>query len=136
MEEYGAMHTILMDDSQGYHKHAKVIERPRGNDTWEVIKEGPETITLRLRDICRNYAIREWMSNGKLRAELSKEWQEDIPDLEAYERPITVILSCTKERMNEQEVTFLNIAEDIQGRDCLTFVCPKCGQDHTSFRFG
>lgn len=53
-----------------------------------------------------------------------------------YERPIKVVLSCTGDYEDEQNVQFLNIEEDFQGRDLMTYVCPKCGQEHKSYRLG
>lgn len=53
-----------------------------------------------------------------------------------WERTINVILSCTGEYCDEKDVEFVDISEDIQGRDRLTFVCPECGETHTSYRLG
>jgi hypothetical protein len=53
-----------------------------------------------------------------------------------YERIIYVNLSCNKERVDEREVEFVDICEDFEGRDRLTFVCPECKKHHTSLRFG
>lgn len=53
-----------------------------------------------------------------------------------YQIPIRVTLSCTKEFINEEDVEFIDISEDSQGRDKLTFKCPKCGETHTSYRLG
>lgn len=53
-----------------------------------------------------------------------------------YEKRIYVNLSCCGEKVDEREVEFENIEEDMQGRDILTFKCPICGETHTSFRFG
>ena len=40
-------------------------------------------------------------------------------------RPIKV--NCKKcGQMNENDVELVNIEEDFQGHDILTFVCPKC----------
>lgn len=52
----------------------------------------------------------------------------------AYERPIYVVQSCNGERVEEVEVEFLGIEEDMQGRDRLTFRCPECHEEHTSYR--
>lgn len=58
-------------------------------------------------------------------------------DAEAYERPAcTVILPCSKDRVSEEDVEFLDIEEDAEGRDVLTFTCPQCGETHKSLRFG
>lgn len=50
-------------------------------------------------------------------------------------RSCDVILTCTKEFISEDEVKFINIEEDMQGRDTLTFECPKCKEEHKSLRF-
>ena len=36
----------------------------------------------------------------------------------------------------EEEVEFINIEEDITGRDKLTFICPECKQKRKSYRLG
>lgn len=52
-----------------------------------------------------------------------------------------VLLKCEKSAMTEYEwvdvedVKFLNIEEDVQGRDVMTFECPKCGESHKSLVF-
>lgn len=51
-------------------------------------------------------------------------------------RPIQVIQSCNGDRVDEDSVKILNISEDFQGRDNLTFQCPDCGKEHTSLRLG
>jgi len=53
-----------------------------------------------------------------------------------YKPKIVVILTCTGEKIPETDVEFLNIEEDIQGRDVLTFTCPKCKKTHKSYRLG
>ena len=53
-----------------------------------------------------------------------------------YKRNIYVIASCTNERVNEEEIEFVDIHEDFEGRDRVTFKCPICEQKHTSLRFG
>ena len=45
-----------------------------------------------------------------------------------YRRPVVVVLPCNQERIPETDVEILNIEEDIQGRDLLTFICPNCEQ--------
>jgi hypothetical protein len=52
-----------------------------------------------------------------------------------YDRPIKVVLACTAEWVNEKEVEVTDINEDAAGRDWLTFVCPRCGREHESFRY-
>jgi len=41
--------------------------------------------------------------------------------------------NCRKDH-DERKVEFLNIEEDIQGRDVLMFVCPACGSEVKSLR--
>jgi len=53
-----------------------------------------------------------------------------------YKRTIFVRCSTCKEDFDEQKVEFLNIEEDIQGRDIMTFKCPKCQTKQRSHRFG
>lgn len=50
-------------------------------------------------------------------------------------REIEVYLECTDDYIPECEVEFLNIEEDFEGREVLTFKCPECGQVHKSPRF-
>jgi ribosomal protein L7Ae-like RNA K-turn-binding protein len=65
------------------------------------------------------------------------EWESDLPcDDFIPESTITVILACDKTRIDEDQVEFVDISEDIEGRDVLRFVCPKCGQMHDSLRYG
>lgn len=47
-----------------------------------------------------------------------------------------VICSCNHERVDTEGVEFLNIEEGPAGEDRLTFVCPFCGEDHTSVVLG
>lgn len=61
-----------------------------------------------------------------------EKWPEEMKD---YEKPITVI--CSKcGRLNEKDTKFIDIAEDIQGADVLTFKCPHCGETRKSRRYG
>lgn len=52
-----------------------------------------------------------------------------------------VLLKCEKSGMTKYEwldvedVKFLNIEEDVQGRDVMTFECPICGESHKSLVF-
>ena len=48
----------------------------------------------------------------------------------------TVILSCNNERYDVNYVEFLDIEEDIQGRDVIYFVCPVCEAHHHSHIYG
>lgn len=53
-----------------------------------------------------------------------------------FQKKITVLCSKCKERHDEQDVEFLNIEEDLWGRDVLTFKCPSCKATSKSLRFG
>jgi hypothetical protein len=53
--------------------------------------------------------------------------------MEPY-RKIYVRCGKCREEFDERKVKFLNIEEDIQGRDLMTFECPKCKTDQTSYR--
>lgn len=53
-----------------------------------------------------------------------------------YVRPICVMLSCINEKVPETETEFVNIEEGQLGEDILYFICPKCGKEHSSRRFG
>ena len=60
------------------------------------------------------------------------DWMNETDDWysQAYERPVYVYVN--QERVNEQEVEVLNIEEDIQGRDLLTFAYK--GKEYKSYR--
>jgi len=67
-----------------------------------------------------------------MKEDSDKFWMNHTDDWfsEAYERPIYVYVDG--ERVNEQDVEVLNIEEDMQGRDLLTFTYE--GKKHTSYR--
>lgn len=48
------------------------------------------------------------------------------------------IVKCREcgEEHDTEKVRFLNIEEDFQGRDVMTFVCPKTGTSTSSLVFG
>jgi endogenous inhibitor of DNA gyrase (YacG/DUF329 family) len=48
----------------------------------------------------------------------------------------TIEVTCTvcKKTHDEANVEFVNIEEDFEGRDVLTFVCPGCGETVKSKR--
>ena len=48
---------------------------------------------------------------------------------------IRVYCEDCKKEVDESEVEFVDICEDPQGRDLLTFICP-CGSHQQSLRFG
>lgn len=52
------------------------------------------------------------------------------------ERIIYVMVPCIKDWVDETKVEFIDISEDIQGRDVLTYKCPICEKIHTSLRCG
>ncbi len=47
-----------------------------------------------------------------------------------------VYLKCTREPVPVEQVHFLDIEEDIQGADVMTFECPECGEEHKSRVYG
>ncbi len=57
--------------------------------------------------------------------------------MKADQQPkIRVQLECDREFVIEDMVKSLGISKNIQGRDCLAFICPRCGKKHISLRFG
>ena len=67
-----------------------------------------------------------------MKEESDKSWMDHTDDWfsETYERPIYVY--ADGERINEQKVEVLNIEEDMQGRDLLTFLYK--GNEYKSYR--
>jgi hypothetical protein len=52
-------------------------------------------------------------------------------------QPVRVRRDCDGEWVNENVAgTFVNIESDFEGRDKLTYKCAKCGENHTSLRYG
>jgi predicted RNA-binding Zn-ribbon protein involved in translation (DUF1610 family) len=49
---------------------------------------------------------------------------------------VYVVLECTKEKVKESKIKFVDIEENLYGEDVLTFECPKCGETHKSRRYG
>lgn len=49
--------------------------------------------------------------------------------------PAIVKLPCSGDFESVDNVEFLNIEEDFQGRDVMTFGCPMCGNHHKSLVF-
>ena len=49
--------------------------------------------------------------------------------------PVYIEIPCANKRVIKTEVEVLNIEEDAEGRDLLTFRCPECGEEHKAFRF-
>lgn len=62
-------------------------------------------------------------------------WDESSPQ---YERTATVISDCDKQHIpyNDDTPEFVGISSDMQERDVLTFICPKCNQQHESLVYG
>jgi RNase P subunit RPR2 len=52
------------------------------------------------------------------------------------ERKIQVFCKHCQMWVNEENTKFVNIEEDMQGADILTFVCSDCGQTSKSRRYG
>lgn len=52
-----------------------------------------------------------------------------------YTSGIKVMLTCNKEWMEEELVNYIDIEEDMEGKDVLTFECPVCNEVHRSRRF-
>ena len=53
-----------------------------------------------------------------------------------FEKRIQVYCSECGEMKDEKDTEFLNIEEDIQGADVLTFTCPDCKTKQKSRRLG
>ncbi len=54
----------------------------------------------------------------------------------AYDFPVTVVCPKCGQRFDEANVRFVNIEEDIFGRDVITFICPNCKDMVKSNRYG
>lgn len=52
----------------------------------------------------------------------------------SYVRPVKVYCDECQEYQDEAKTKFINIEEDIFGRDLLTFECPKCKTEQKSLR--
>lgn len=51
-------------------------------------------------------------------------------------RPIKVKCKECDEWKDEDKTEFVDIEEDLQGRDILTFICPDCKTKQRSLRLG
>lgn len=52
-------------------------------------------------------------------------------------KPQSIKVRCpTCGLQNEEDTKFVDIEEDIQGADVLTFICPVCGKKRKSRRYG
>lgn len=64
----------------------------------------------------------------------TRRWKHYPPQREYV--PAEVVLTCSKEFAPLDKVKFVNIEEDMQGKDVLTFKCPRCGEQHESHVYG
>lgn len=53
-----------------------------------------------------------------------------------YKKKINVNCTQCRKWVDEDLTTFVDIEEDFQGADILTFVCPYCRTEQKSKRFG
>jgi len=53
-----------------------------------------------------------------------------------YKKKVKVNCSKCHKWVDEDLTTFVDIEEDIQGADVLTFICPYCRTEQKSRRFG
>lgn len=53
-----------------------------------------------------------------------------------YKKTINVHCSNCPTWVDEDKVKFVDIEEDFQGADVLTFICPHCNTQQKSRRFG
>jgi len=53
----------------------------------------------------------------------------------AFKKSITVKCSNCQRWVDENKVEFINVEEDFQGADILTFKCPKCNTEQRSRRY-
>lgn len=53
-----------------------------------------------------------------------------------YKKKIKVNCSKCHKWIDEEKVIFMNIEEDFEGADMLTFKCPICKTEQKSRRFG
>ena len=56
--------------------------------------------------------------------------------MKQYRKKIYVRCKTCDEWIDEDTTEFVNIEEDFQGRDILTFKCPKCKTKSESLRRG
>ena len=58
--------------------------------------------------------------------------------MKQYKKKKVINVNCTKCRrwVDEDDTEFVDIEEDIQGADILTFKCPHCKTEQKSRRFG
>lgn len=60
-------------------------------------------------------------------------FEDDFWDWEEDFLPVEVHIPCKDIYIDEDSVKVVNIQEDMQGKDLLTFICPECGEEHTSY---
>jgi hypothetical protein len=74
-------------------------------------------------------------STKEAKERFDKEY-DDYAREQASRCNVSVRLSCNGDLVKEDKVESVDIREDFQGRDVLTFKCPECGKTHESLRFG
>lgn len=60
----------------------------------------------------------------------------DVPPEKYEEPPVRVLCPDCDMRFDEDKVECTGICEDDQGRDRLSFICPRCNNEQESFRYG
>ena len=53
-----------------------------------------------------------------------------------YHKIIRVYARCIMAYIDEVDVEFVDVQEDFEGKDVLTYICPHCLEEHQSKRFG
>lgn len=53
-----------------------------------------------------------------------------------FKKTIRVYCGKCQEFVDEERTEFINIEEDFQGRDLLTFICPDCNTQQRAYRVG
>jgi predicted RNA-binding Zn-ribbon protein involved in translation (DUF1610 family) len=57
-------------------------------------------------------------------------------ELDYFGRHPARVMLCDRDMADETTVEILDIEEDMDGADVVTFVCPVCGEQHKSRRYG
>lgn len=101
------------------------FEQPCPHCCWELYSEDPDDFAppASLDGPC--HCEEERM------AEESSRLARDLPA-----PAITVYCATCREHFNEQKVGFIDLSEDLQGADRMTFLCPGCKSEQTSARLG
>ncbi len=80
---------------------------------------------------------RKWLYCVKCKKKINFLKKEIEMPYDKYEKPpVQVRCGSCDTSFDEDKVEFLNIEEDMQGRDVLTFTCPSCNKTKKSWRFG